>query len=273
MAEQTDRYACWVCDQALPELAVCTKDAYRYVQCPGCGVVRQYPYPSAEETSQYYERYAAKKSAKSEYLTDAGFAAFVRDKKFTFGDLGIPDGGFRDKRLCDVGCATGQFVKMMGEYGASRAFGIDIGEEGIAIARSRKLDCVQGNFLDLRETFDVITMWHLIEHLPRPRSFVEHAYRSLSDGGWFFVETPNVGPVASAFGEHWRFYMPVEHINLFTQAALFRICRDAGFTLKSWVSFGSGNDSGVVPPVNKRAMDTLTKKLGVGDVVAAWFVK
>jgi SAM-dependent methyltransferase len=273
MAEEIDRHACWVCGATHPVRAVCTKQSFQYVQCPHCGVVRQFPYPTGDETARYYERYPAKKSAKSDYLTDTGYAAFVRDKRLTFADLGIPEEAFSGKRLLDVGCATGQFVKMMTELGMDRVSGIDIGEEGIRIARERNLDCVQGNFLDLRQTVDIVTMWHVIEHLPRPRTFVEHAYRSLADGGWFFVETPVVGPIAEAFGADWRFFMPIEHINLFTQDALFRLCRDEGFRLRSWVSFGSGNDSGVVPPANKRAMDAVAKRLGVGDVLAAWFVK
>lgn len=273
MTEPVDRYACWVCDGAAPARDVCSREGARYVQCAQCGVVRQQPYPDDEATRGYYEAYPARKSSKSEYLTDAGYAAFVRDKRFTFADLGIPAGGFAGKRLCDVGCATGQFVRMMADEQLRSLMGIDIGEEGIRIAQEHKLNCVLGHFLDVREEFDVVTMWHLIEHLPRPRAFVEHAYARLARGGWMFIETPCFGPIAAAFGPHWRFFMPVEHVNLFTQEALFRLCRDAGFHLRSWVSFGSGNDSGVVPPVNKRAMDTMAKQLGIGDVVAAWFVK
>ena len=43
--------------------------------------------------------------------------------------------------------------------------------------------------------------------------------------------------------------------------------------MKSWVRFGSGNDSGTIPDLNKRAMDIVAKTLGIGDTLAVWFVK
>lgn len=67
--------------------------------------------------------------------------------------------------------------------------------------------------------------------------------------------------------------MPVEHINLFSQEALFRLCADSGFGLHSWIRFGSGNTAGSVPAANKCAMDIIAKKHGFGDTLAALFVK
>lgn len=252
---------------------VCEKDGYRYVRCAGCGVVRQYPYPTADEMIRYYERYRSHKASTSVYLTDTGFDAFKRDKLLTFGDLGVPEDGFVGKRICDVGCATGQFLELMADRRAAHLFGIDVSDECVHIANSRGLCCVQGDFIEVEERFDVISMWHLVEHLPRPQDFVRHAYRLLVPDGWLLVETPVIGAISDAFGADWRYFMPIEHINLFSEDALFRLCRDAGFALKSWVRFGSGNDSGTVPAANKRAMDSVAKKLGIGDTLAAWFVK
>ena len=163
------------------------KDGYRYVRCAGCGVVRQYPYPTTEETASYYERYQSHKSASSLYLSDAGFEGFKRDKLLTFSDLGIPEVAFEGKRLCDVGCATGQFLEMMADRRLARMFGIDVSEECVNLARARNLDCDQGDFLEVREIFDVITMWHLIEHLSRPQLFVNHAHRLLTPTGWLLL--------------------------------------------------------------------------------------
>ena len=67
--------------------------------------------------------------------------------------------------------------------------------------------------------------------------------------------------------------MPVEHLNLFSQNALFALATKYGFQIRSFVSFGSGNTSNTVPDVNKRAMDTLVKQLGCGDVLAVLFTK
>ena len=253
--------------------SACEKAGTRYVQCAGCGVVRQYPYPTADEIARYYANYQSHKSSTSVYLTDAGFDVFRRDKLLTFGDLGIPADGFTGKRICDVGCASGQFLQLMTELGATAPFGIDVSKECVDIAQSRGLACEEGNFLEVQRTFDVITLWHVVEHLPTPQAFIQHAYECLAPGGWLLIETPVIGAISEAFGADWRYYMPTEHINLFPMEALVKLCNDTGFSLRSFTRFGSGNDSDKIPRPNKRAMDSIAKKFGFGDTLALWLVK
>lgn len=264
------RDICFVCGAA-EFRPVCEKSGFRYVGCTICGVVRQYPYPTDQEISQYYTNYQTKKAADSVYLTDAGFAGFKHDKELTFADLGL-GGAFVGKSILDVGCGTGQFVQMM-KHSAGSIKGIDISDECISLARARGLNCVCQDFLTQDGTYDVITMWHLIEHLPKPQQYIEHSYRLLAPGGLLLIETPIIGTISTSFDADWRYFMPNEHINLFTQNALFRMCSDAGFYIISWVRFGSGNDADKVPASNKRAMDLIAKRLGFGDTIAAQFCK
>jgi SAM-dependent methyltransferase len=264
--------ACAVClDEGFDP--ACEKQGYRYVRCRGCGTVRQYPYPDGRELASFYANYQTHKSSGSVYLTEAGYEAYVRDKLLTFADLGLPTSVFAGKRLCDVGCGIGQFLQFVRRFDAGPSFGLDLSEECVQSARSRGLDVRAVDFLALEEGFDVISMWHVIEHLLRPREFVAQAHRLLPAGGSLLLETPVIGPVSDAFGEYWRFYMPVEHVNLFTPDGLVRLCLEEGFELRASVRFGSGNDSGTAQPRNKRAMDALAKSLGFGDTMAAWFVK
>ena len=267
-----DSNHCAICRCAEYRL-VCVKADYRYVGCARCGSVRQYPYPADREIADYYKNYQTKKSGESLYLTDAGYASFKRDKEFTLADLGLGCDAFVGKTVLDVGCGTGQFLQLMADYRASVVQGVDISEECIAHAQTRQLNGVYGDFPSLDGHFDVISMWHLIEHLRDPGLYIEHAYRLLNPGGWLLIETPVVGAISEGFGAEWRFFMPVEHINLFSQEALFRLCADSGFSLSSWIRFGSGNTAGSVPTPNKRAMDIVAKKYGFGDTLAALFVK
>lgn len=252
---------------------VCEKSGVRYVGCARCGSVRQYPYPSDREIADYYADYQTKKSTESVYLTDEGYQCFKRDKVFTFSDLGLERDDFAGKSMLDVGCGTGQFLQMMADWGVTSVTGVDISAECVASARKRQLDCACADFLSFEGRYDVISMWHLLEHLRDPCGYIEHAYGLLPSGGWFLVEMPVIGVISESFGADWRYFMPVEHINLFTQEALFGLCSDVGFDIRSWVRFGSGNTAGGMPPVNKRAMDVIAKKYGFGDTLAALFVK
>lgn len=270
MTQTSSLTRCAICD-GIDFSPVCVKQGYRYVQCARCHVVRQYPYPDAQTLSEYYQNYQTQKSAGSVYLSDAGFELFKRDKGFTFNDLGLSGSGFTGKSILDVGCATGQFLQLLAEHQPASAYGIDTSEQCIAIAKTRGLNCDVADFLQIKQKVDVISMWHLIEHLPKPLSFIEHAYSLLPEGGWLLLETPVIGSISEAFGADWRYYMPVEHINLFTFDTLVELCCNAGFQLKSFTRFGSGNDG--IPPVNKRAMDKIAKQQGFGDTLALWFIK
>ena len=251
------------------------KEGVHYLECAACGSLKHTPYPSPQQIEQFYAGYPATKSETSVYLTESGYAGYQRDKTFTFADLRIDPVEFRQKTLLDVGCATGQFIRFMSDpqFGLKSARGIDISAACIETARQHDLNCSVEDFLSVEERFDVISMWHLVEHLPDPKPFFEHAFQLLRPGGLFLVETPIVGIVANSFGSTWRFLMPVEHLNLFSQNALFTLATKCGFNIRSFVSFGSGNTSNTVPDMNKRAMDTMVKQLGCGDVLAVLFTK
>jgi 2-polyprenyl-3-methyl-5-hydroxy-6-metoxy-1,4-benzoquinol methylase len=264
-------YLCSVCDEVEFNL-VCEKLDFQYVSCSCCGVVRQYPYPDENVIEDYYKRYVTKKTAKSVYLTDNGFSQFEFGKKLTFKDLNLSENIFDNKVVLDVGCGTGQFVSMINNT-AKSIIGIDLSEECIQFAVKRGLNCKKANFLDIKEKVDIITMWHLIEHLRNPKEFIKHAYDLLNFNGILLIETPVIGSISFSFGKDWRFFMPVEHINLFTQNALFSLAIQCGFIVKSWVRFGSGNDSGALPAANKRAMDSVAKQKGFGDTIAVLLIK
>jgi len=266
-----DARGCPICGSA--EFApVCEVHGFRYVSCAGCSSVRQFPYPSAADISSFYANYYGKKSTERGYLSADAFAGFQNDKQMTFSDLGLAGDAFAHRSVLDVGCGTGQFVQMMSGR-AKSVEGIDVSTECINIARNNALNCSLKDFLSVTSTYDVITMWHVVEHLLEPRSYMEQANHALNPGGWLLVETPVIGAISRAFGASWRYFLPVEHLNLFTQQSLFRTCVDAGFDVRRWVRFGSGNTAGTVPPANKRAMDRIAKQHGFGDTIAVWLVK
>ena len=272
MIKEDSKLYCMIC-KGIEYKLVCKKLGYKYVSCSSCQVVRQYPYPSQNEIDRYYINYQSKKSSDSVYLTEEGFSIFKRDKEFTFKDLMIDDkGGLSNKSILDVGCGTGQFVRMMAEK-TKLIKGIDKSEECINTAQSKGLNCSSQDFMLESKSYDVITMWHLIEHLLNPIEFIEHSYRLLSPGGWLIIETPVIGSISNSFGENWRYFMPIEHINLFTQNSLFNKCVDSGFKIDSWVRFGSGNDSENADAPNKFAMDQIAKQYGFGDTLAVLLIK
>jgi SAM-dependent methyltransferase len=231
------------------------------------------PYPGPQEVRQYYEKYLDKKrSDNPAYLTEGYWESFCREKDLTLGDLQYPVKSRAGKALLDVGCAVGQFLRYMQGHGL-KVSGIDVSEELVASARKHGLDCSTRSLWDISGTFGVMSMWHVIEHVEDPMKYLARVHAMLEPEGDFLIETPCTGVISDAFGENWRFLMPVEHIHLFSQDGLFRALTTTGFSVRNWVRFGSGNDSGTIPAVPKQAADRVAKRLGIGDTIAVWCQK
>src|SRR5207249_8135313 len=103
-----------------------SKGDFTYVRCAGCEVVRMMPYPIASRVAAYYEHYLSTKQRENPlYLSEEYWESFKREKDLTFADLGYPLERVRNKRVLDVGCAVGQFMRYMQEHRAA-CTGIDI---------------------------------------------------------------------------------------------------------------------------------------------------
>lgn len=146
----------------------------------------------------------------------------------------LTGGSGRGRRLLDVGCGPGFFLSTAREFGWDPA-GVEISSVAVEFgARSYGLEIHRGDLLDLglpSRSFDVITMWHLLEHLPKPMATLRVARRLLREGGWLVVEVPNFQSLVSRLtarpyrgATHPRF-----HRQSFSHRTLERALRDAGF--------------------------------------------
>jgi SAM-dependent methyltransferase len=105
-----------------------------------------------------------------------------------------------EREVLDLGCGTGYGAALMSSFGgARRCVGVDNDAESIAGARERygsdeRLEFVEGDVTALQlgdETFDAITCFEVIEHVPDARAVIVEAKRLLRRGGLFLVSSPN----------------------------------------------------------------------------------
>lgn len=140
-----------------------------------------------------------------------------------FRHLPIPPGG----RLLDVGCGNGQFVLHARDAGWE-AEGIDVDEQAVAVGEHLRAGRIED---EPAETYDAITLSHVIEHVPDPVSTLRAVRRALKPGGRVWLATPNLqSPGHRALGRRWLHLDPPRHLALFTGASLRRALGAAGFT-------------------------------------------
>lgn len=136
--------------------------------------------------------------------------------------------------LLDVGCGNGRFLMLAQEIGWN-AEGIDLDSKAVETARQRGLAVCQGGIEILseeQEKYDVITLSHVIEHVPDPLNLLRSIYRLLKPGGSLWLETPNLASLGhQRFRENWRDLDPPRHLVLFTSDSLHQALGKVGFEI------------------------------------------
>jgi len=99
--------------------------------------------------------------------------------------------------ILDVGCGGGAFVYTAKELGWD-AMGVDMSEAGIRHARSawglsKEVQVIDFDDLELRRKFDVITMFHVLEHVYEPHKLLKRLKAMLTSDGLLVIAVPNFG--------------------------------------------------------------------------------
>lgn len=135
-------------------------------------------------------------------------------------------------RVLDVGFGSGAFLDEARLLGWD-AVGVDIDPKTVANARARGLNVFAKSLdhLDFdEESFDVITISHVLEHVHDPVALLRTCFRLLKPGGMLWIETPNIDSVGHArFGRHWRGLEPPRHLVIFGLRALRNVLSESGF--------------------------------------------
>jgi 2-polyprenyl-3-methyl-5-hydroxy-6-metoxy-1,4-benzoquinol methylase len=103
----------------------------------------------------------------------------------------------RSGRLLDVGCGLGFFLKAIEPYAHWQAYGWEISPAAVRYARDTlglpNVACGRLEAADWSAaSFDIITMWDVIEHILEPDPLLAHCYALLKEGGLCFMHTPNI---------------------------------------------------------------------------------
>ena len=148
----------------------------------------------------------------------------------------------------DVGCSTGRFLELAESMGASpnRISGIELDSRLVRSLQERGLDVecsrVEDSELLRNKTFDLITMFHVIEHVAEPREVIARLAESLTPGGVLALETPNLESLdAGLFRKGlWGGYHFPRHWHIFTPTSLTKVLRDCGLEVTG-ISYQTGH--------------------------------
>ena len=204
---------------------------FQLVRCDNCGLIYQNPRPSTGDLLTLYPQdYDQHQDAVREVRSpiarlDRKYGLRKRSKAV---QRHVERG-----RLLDLGCATGDFLEVMRDDGWE-VVGIEPSPFASQWARDRMgLDVRTGTLETVAlsdESFDVVTMWNVIEHLPDPQAALERIHRLLRIGGVLVLSTPNLDSIdARFFGPYWIGYELPRHLYVFSRHTLTEMIERTGY--------------------------------------------
>lgn len=204
-----------------------SKEDFHICECLNCGLLYTMPRPSKDKIGEYYksEEYYSHQENKK------GFIPRLYEKvkkvnlkhKYELATKGLSTG-----KLLDIGCGVGDFLHTAESHGW-QCTGVEPSEEAKAIARQR----TQAKLLSSEDqeqlpdaSFDVITLWHVLEHVDDLRWQVEQLQRLIKPNGRIVIAVPNYKSYDGQFyKEHWAAYDVPRHLSHFNRTTLAKILK------------------------------------------------
>ena len=220
-----------------------TPGTFRFVRCSNCGLAYQNPRVSLPHIGAYYDdSYIAHRRNSWGLLAPLFERAMDRldMKKSRIVSRYVALGP--DSQVLDVGCAVGTFLaRLQREYGV-HACGVDFKD----LSASPSLANVEfqcGLFYDTpldADRFDLITMWHFLEHDYDPLRSLATAAKVMKPDGRLVIEVPRLDSRTFRwFGDRWPGLQAPQHTVLFDRDSLLRTIRRSGLEVVDYLPYGA----------------------------------
>ena len=204
-----------------------SRETFSIVQCIKCGFKYTNPRPDDKEIGKYYEseEYVSHSNSKKGLINTVYH--WVRNYSLR-KKVELINSQSKKGNLLDIGCGTGEFLSTAVANGW-KGQGIEPNDKARNQAISNhKLNVLpESGIASLQNNnFDVITMWHVLEHVHTLNERVLEIYSLLKPGGKAIIAVPNCTSYdASVYGKEWAAYDVPRHLYHFTpetMKALFR---------------------------------------------------
>lgn len=194
------------------------------IKCQGCGIIYVDEKISQEKVSTYYEVAEDPLYFKEQKAREMTFKGYLRSLEKFFPKKG---------KLLDIGTNTGLFVKVAKDHGWD-AVGLEPNIWGAKYAKENyHLNLINKSFkkgVFPKNSFEVVTMWDVIEHFTDPVEKIDLVFDYLKPGGMFAFST--IDPeslLAKTMGTKWSWYMEMHKV-FFTRPVVKHYLEKTGFS-------------------------------------------
>ncbi len=213
---------------------VATGESFDLYRCDSCSFLFTNPRPDVNEIGVYYQsnRYVSHAGDKSQFSFMYKVYDIVRDYSIKQKLIHIksykPEG-----KLMDLGCGLGYFLDGVVKDNTFDAVGVDVSDDAVEYVK-KKFGYQVKNESELdsfeRESFDVITQWHVLEHVHTLNERMQQLKQLLKKDGYLFIAVPNSNSWdAKHYHEFWDGYDVPRHLYHFNQKSFNLLMQKHGF--------------------------------------------
>ena len=251
IATTFETVACYLCGSRANRQFIQAEDdlggtpgRFRFVRCLNCGLAYQNPRVPLDRIGAYYDdTYIAHRKKRNWGVLTPLFERAMH--KLDTDKAGIvarylPLGPGTD--VLDVGCAVGTFLAHLREKYGAAVTGVDFKDLSSAeTLHGVEFHCGLFYEADLAPNrFDLVTMWHFLEHDYDPMRSLATAHRVMKPGGTLVVEVPRLDSrTFSWFGDRWPGLQAPQHTVLYDRETLLRAVRKCGFEVVDYLPYGA----------------------------------
>ena len=219
------------------------REIWQIKRCTSCGYGWTNPVPAAEVLRAHYP--ASYHGDTAAMLDDflSGKLVASRSWRGEKEKVRLVQSFLNGGDILDVGCGDARFLLALDPQRWRRT-GIDFARETLALVADRVscLRLIPGSIDTEKlepESFDALTLWHVLEHLPDPGRALEKAARLVRPNGSIFVSLPNLGSLqARLFRRYWYCFDDVpRHLHHFSKRSLDLLLQRAGFQVRRRLFF------------------------------------
>jgi 2-polyprenyl-3-methyl-5-hydroxy-6-metoxy-1,4-benzoquinol methylase len=195
-------------------------------------LLKTHPQPSADNLSRYYESddyisHTDSKRSLFEKLYHAVKQKALRDKVKLIYKASSAKG-----KLLDIGAGTGDFAVAAQKEGWE-VKGIEPSSKAKSIAQSKGVTFIDSIEQCNDTSFDVVTMWHVLEHVPDVENQIKELKRITKPGGIIVIAVPNFNSYdAKYYGRYWAAYDVPRHLWHFSKTSIDKLFAKQGLQLE-----------------------------------------
>ncbi|RKY36678.1 MAG: hypothetical protein DRP78_03025 [Candidatus Omnitrophota bacterium] len=208
-------------------------DVFDLFHCLNCGCIFV---GNVDVNQQYYKKYYG-----SQYYSNSYSGKFIENLLFKYSisrkEKFILKNFIKKTekiKILDIGCGDGNFLSKL-ESTRFKKYGVEISEEGYELSVRQGIEVFKGDFADIDfqdKKFEVITLWHVLEHIEHPVRLFSNVSRILEKGGVLIFETPNVNSFGFRYGgAKWFHLDSPRHLILYNLESVKWLCGRTNFKI------------------------------------------